>query len=133
MTFEPDIDDCKNPETGSLCPMYIRGNGHDWTSKCLFEENPNLEANPPSWCPLVRTDEKIDSRGNYDRVTRLSCLNCGQIFDPGNRRNQYGPKKFCSYQCRWDYNNRERLEAKSKLITMAKVAKAMAEEILNNG
>jgi len=49
MSFEPQIEDCRNPKTREVCPGYKEGNGKDWISRCIPDENPG-EVKPPWWC-----------------------------------------------------------------------------------
>lgn len=144
MTFEPLASECTNPITGKLCPAYRIGDGKSTISRCLVEEIPD-QVNPPEFCPMLKDSSssthnlKDGLESNYERVTRAECPNCHREFDPGNWRGPNGMRKtFCSYQCRWAYNNKIRLEAKGKLVTMAQIAdtladatKAMAREILD--
>ena len=91
-------------------------------------------------CPILRPEQKGTSdstqekmpplKRNLERVTRELCLYCGQQLSESKYSGPHGRKKFCNDRCRWAYHNKERLSAKSRLVTMARAVKILVDEVL---
>jgi hypothetical protein len=54
VSFEPNITECTRSD-GKVCDHYRDGDGKHYISRCLVDNNPNL--NPPHWCNYLVVDE----------------------------------------------------------------------------